>query len=223
VTAEVLSRAPRISEIAHALTGVQPRRSGPGCFRMPAVWRGGDGLNVALDDERGIWHDFTSDEGGGVLDLVARVRGGSRQDALKWLADFAGIPLQDSPLSPADRARFAEERKQAEADLPDARRFHRGVMCLCEEALDASKSRYFDPTEADPDYADVQAMQDVTRLLESLKRMADTQALQLYREWREQYPGMTAAIIRAVVSRQAMARRALLAYLRQTNPRRPAA
>jgi hypothetical protein len=60
------------------------------------MWRGGDGFNVSLNDTRSVWHDFTTDEGGGVLDLVARIRGGDRQDALRWLAAFAGIRLDQS-------------------------------------------------------------------------------------------------------------------------------
>src|SRR5690348_3829959 len=78
----------KISQVYHALAGKEPRRAGSDNWRAVAVWRGGDGFNVSMDDVRGLWHDFTTDEGGGVLDLVVRIRGGTRQDALRWLAEF---------------------------------------------------------------------------------------------------------------------------------------
>src|SRR5689334_18557606 len=78
----------KISQVYRALTGKEPRRSGVNRWRAVAVWRGGDGFNVSLDDGRGLWHDFTTGEGGGILDLVVRVVGGSRQDALRWVADL---------------------------------------------------------------------------------------------------------------------------------------
>lgn len=68
----------KVSRVYRTLVGKEPRRSGSDTWRAVAVWRGGDGFNVSLDDARGIWHDFTTGEGGGVLDLVVRIRGGSR-------------------------------------------------------------------------------------------------------------------------------------------------
>lgn len=55
-----------------------------------------------------------------MIDLVVRVRGGSRPDALRWLADLAGIPLDNRPLSASERARWAAERRAIEKDLPAA-------------------------------------------------------------------------------------------------------
>ena len=43
-------------------------------------------LSVRLSGERaGQWYDFAAGRGGGVLDLVARVRGGDRAAAVRWL------------------------------------------------------------------------------------------------------------------------------------------
>ena len=67
-TNQVLDRVP-ISQIYRALGGPKLRGT-----RGPAFWRRGDGLNVSLNDSRSCWRDFKASEGGGVLDLVQRVR-----------------------------------------------------------------------------------------------------------------------------------------------------
>ena len=70
-----------VSEIAAVLTGVKPRRM-DNSYRMPAAWRGGDGLNVGLDDSRGCWHDVATGEECAVLDLSIQSPGGTRKEAL---------------------------------------------------------------------------------------------------------------------------------------------
>ena len=97
----------RISDVYQALTGVKPRRTGSDTWRAPAIWRDGEGLNVSMDDSRGVWHDFKTDDGGSVLALVVQVRGGSPQH---WLADLTGTPLGDQPFPPAESAELARER-----------------------------------------------------------------------------------------------------------------
>src|SRR5215472_11919197 len=105
---DVLSTV-RISDIWRALGGPQLRRAGKDRYRGRGFWRNGDGWNISLDDSRGAWFDHRDAVGGGVLDLIVHVRGGSRQDALRWLADYQGTPLDDRPLSAAERARMAAE------------------------------------------------------------------------------------------------------------------
>jgi hypothetical protein len=60
-------------------------------------------LNVSLDDSSGVWHDFVSGDGGGILCLVMRLRGCTKRDALMWLADFVGVPLDDRPMFAGER------------------------------------------------------------------------------------------------------------------------
>ncbi|MGA3099089.1 MAG: hypothetical protein ABSF25_21745 [Bryobacteraceae bacterium] len=206
---DVLSRV-RISEVYTALTGITPRRAGPETWRAAATWRNGDGLNVSGDDARGVWHDFKTDEGGGVLDLVQRVRGCSRADALRWCADLAGVPLEDKPLAPEDRERWAAERRELERDLPDARCWRRAAVGLGEETLDREKSRLFGPTEG---RADLSAMRDISGMLAWLQCMGDAALAELYREWRRQYPGMTCALVRWAREREQVEVRALCRYL----------
>jgi hypothetical protein len=152
-----------------------------------------------------------------------QLRGGSRQDALQWLAHFCGTTLEDAPQTPENRARYQVEKKAAELDMPDALRFRRGVIQLTHETLEATKSRYFNPTETQSDYTDVIALQDLTRLLERLRGMGEGLMLAEYRSWRDQYPGLTYGIVRAVAALEVSEMRALRAYLRQTNPKRPVA
>jgi len=104
VVADLLSHV-RISDVYRVLTGAEPRQTGANRWRARAIWRGGNGWNVSLNDSRGGWKDFVTSDRGGVLDLVVRVRGGSRADGLRWLADYAGVALEDAPLSPEDRRR----------------------------------------------------------------------------------------------------------------------
>jgi hypothetical protein len=85
----IIDRA-NITDVWHRLGGGELRNG-----RGRAFWRVGDGLNVSVDCERGLWRDFVSGDGGGVLDLIATVRGGTRADAAKWLeAELGGGPKQ---------------------------------------------------------------------------------------------------------------------------------
>ena len=128
---EIVSARP-ITEVWSALGG-GPLRHGRG----RAFWREGDGFNVSLSDSKNAWRDFATSEGGGVLDLIQLARSCSRQDALRWLADYAGIPLVDRPLSPEEKRAYAEARGAEERDLREAAYFAQAVQALAEHALEA--------------------------------------------------------------------------------------
>jgi hypothetical protein len=204
--------AVRITDVYHALTGARPRRTGPHTARGPAVWRGGVRPNVSLDDARGVWHDFAAGEGGGVLNLVRRVRGGSRRDALRWLAGYAGIALRDGPASAADRARWAEERRATERDLPAARYWRRAAVEMAEDLLMLLKAGLFDPVGPRPEIGEIA---DVERTLARLRGAGDRDVVAEYRWWRDHYPGMTEGMVRAARARERAERRAVLRYLRE--------
>jgi hypothetical protein len=104
---EIINRI-RISTVWAALGG-GPLRHGRG----RAFWRDGDGYNVRLSDLKGVWYDFVSAAGGGVLDLIHHVRGGSRTDALKFVAELAGLTLDSRPLSRQEKRTHAEHVRQA--------------------------------------------------------------------------------------------------------------
>lgn len=70
-------------------------------------WRYGSrgSLSVKVGGEhRGTWSDHEAGSGGGVLDLVARVKGGDRRAANDWLK--AEFDLSDDRPAPAARARI---------------------------------------------------------------------------------------------------------------------
>ena len=64
-------------------------------------------LQVTIAGEwAGRWRDFESDERGGVLDLVARVRGGDRAAAARWLESCGfGVRARESVSAPFSGAR----------------------------------------------------------------------------------------------------------------------
>jgi hypothetical protein len=211
---DILSRV-RISRVYKALTGIEPRRTGPDTCRGPAVWRGGDGQNVSMDDDRGIWHDFGDDSGGGVLDLIVQVHGGSRADALRWLAAFAGVALDDEPPSVEERARWARERVDLERFLPIARYWRRAAVNLTQELLLALKAELWAPSGV----ATIQPgeIASISHLLLSLQSMDGAALVAEYQWWADRYPGMTAAMVRAARAWEQADWRALVTYLGLTS------
>jgi hypothetical protein len=63
--------------------------------RAVAKWRGGKHFSVALDDEKNVFHDKVANQGGGLVAFVQLIRGCDKKTAVQWLADFAGVALQE--------------------------------------------------------------------------------------------------------------------------------
>jgi len=82
--------------------------------RGQASWRGGQGFNVALNREQGVYFDFVANEGGGKVKLVKTVLGFTNAEAFSWLAKLAGINLDcQVSLPQEDKRQLAEIRCQA--------------------------------------------------------------------------------------------------------------
>jgi hypothetical protein len=96
----------RIGQVWGALGGGEIKRK-----RSQAFWRNGDGWSVTLNDDKNCWFDHRDGVGGGVLDLIQRVRGGSPAEALRWLSEFYALPLDGA--SPEQRRRYAKARRRA--------------------------------------------------------------------------------------------------------------
>ena len=206
----------RISSIYRALAGKEPRRSGCDTWRAPAVWRGGDGHSVSMDDARGVWHDFAADEGGGVLDLVVRVRGGSRRDALRWVADFTGRPLDDRRLSALERTRWGRQQQEIESELPKARLWRRTAVALGEQVLSGLKGELTDltrPLEKTGEIAPWTARIAVWRQLDGANLVAE------YLRWVERAPRFTGGMVYVAGMREKAEWRALNAYLSDAPPK----
>ena len=83
--------------------------------RGVAFWRGGDGLNVSLDEAKGVFFDHAHGTGGGILALVETVLGCDRPAALRWLAAHLGVQLDGQwSLTPAEKRAYAIRRCEAE-------------------------------------------------------------------------------------------------------------
>jgi hypothetical protein len=61
---------------------------------------------------------------------------------------------------------------------------------------------------------------DTTAMLARLQRMSDAMSVAEYRSWVATSPHMTALMVRSAKAREAAERRALVAYLRISDPRR---
>jgi hypothetical protein len=206
----------KISEVYCLLTGKQPRRVGSDAWRAAAVWRGGDGLNVSLNDTRNVWRDFTANEGGGVLDLVVLICGGSRQDALRWLADFAGVPLEDRRLSPKQRADWVEQRRQIERELPKAQLWQQAAVALGEEVLDTLKAGLSNPKLPRPEIGEIALW---TNRVSAWRRIGGAELVGKYLWWARHQPRLTAGMIYAASLHEKAKIEALPKYLQATDPR----
>lgn len=207
---DVLSQT-RISEVWRGLGGPELHRG-----RGRRFWRGGDNQDaVSLSDAKNTFYDHVDGSGGGVLDLIALVRGGARQDALKWLADFTGTPLEDRPLAPADREQWAAARRELEADLPAARLWRRVFVNLIEATGDAEKAKLFDPVQGP---ADTNAMRDMFAMLATYRGMTGGVLVGAYRAHRESEPLLTAWCVARARRLEIEDRQVLLDYLRAAYP-----
>jgi hypothetical protein len=168
-----------------------------------------------MDDARNVWHDFVADEGGGVLDLVARIRGGPPRDALRWVADFIGRPLDDRPLSALERTRWASQQRKFEFELSKARLWQRAAVALGEQVLEGLKSALTDPTLPRPEFGEIKHW---TTQLTTWHQLEGAALVAEYTWWAQHEPCVTAGMIYAAKLRETAERRALRAYLNMTRP-----
>ena len=206
---EILGRC-SITEAAYALTGIKPRRTGRDTARMPAIWRAGEGLNVSLDDSRGVWHDFATNEGGGILDLVVRVRCCSRADALRWVAELVGVQLDNKPLSSENRRLWKAEQRAIKRDLLTAGYWRRATVSMTEDLLVVLKTALLDPTLPEPEIGEICGLE---ALLGSLRHSDGAALVKEYRWWVAHCPDITAAMVRTARGRERSERRALRRYI----------
>ena len=176
-----------ITAVWRALGGGELRRG-----RGRAFWRDGDGLNISLSDTKGTWYDHRDGIGGGVLDLVLHVRGGNRQGALRWLADSFGLPLEDRPLTPAERRQYSRDAKLTE----DAQHFAVAARLMAEWALE-------ELPPMDPE------RRVHTELLKALRTTPVTE----YCAWLGLQPAWAAALVKAGRERSSRLQVALARYL----------
>lgn len=177
-------------------------------------WRKGDSYSLSLNDARGVWYDFVTGRGGGILDLILEARGGTRQEALHWLADLTGTPVELTPLSAAGRTHWAAEQRALERDLPSARYWRRSAVALGEETLMDLKAALFDSALPMPEVDQIYRWtQQVTRW----RRMDRAALVTEYDEWRKRQPEVTAGMVKAARDLETAEMRATLRYLTEAS------
>jgi hypothetical protein len=165
--------APRISAVWLALGGGPIRRG-----RGRAWWRGGDGWSVSVNDERSVWFDHREGHGGGVLDLITTVNGGTRLDASRWLHQHFRISPPQRRGRPSDRRRAASD----EREFRRARLWASAVVPMAEHALEEIGVAHPSRTA-------------LTILLRSLLGPRDDALVRAYREWFRAEPALTSALV----------------------------
>ena len=156
--------------------------------RGRAAWRNGLGFNVAIDEEKGLWHDFVTGDGGNKLSLVCTAMNMTPAEAARWLIALAGI--EDTPTTRATR----RERRKAEREEESARFFDLGISTLAEHCLEIDP--LFNP-----------ARPALTQLIADTKR--DPAAV--YREYLRAQPALAKGLVFA--GRRELARREYAAAL----------
>ena len=113
-----------ISDVWQALGGDPPVRG-----RAKAFFREGDNPQaISLNADKMCFFDHRDNVGGGVLDLIQQVRGGTRGAALRWLADINGVALDDRQMTAAERREFAHRRAQAQQEGADLLDWKEGML-----------------------------------------------------------------------------------------------
>jgi predicted P-loop ATPase len=71
--------------------------------------------SLSVDLDKGTWKDFETDEGGGVLDLVQRLRKCDRRQARDWLEENISLKTDPRSAKPNGDARQAKGRAETKA------------------------------------------------------------------------------------------------------------
>jgi hypothetical protein len=104
--------------------------------RARAFYRDGDNpQTVLLNDAKGCWYDFRDNIGGGILDLIQRVLGCDRSTALRWLADFTGLQLDEQPFAAKARRQYARRCARAQQLAREVGDFEHGLALYLERRL----------------------------------------------------------------------------------------
>jgi hypothetical protein len=190
----------QLTQIWRILGGGEIRRG-----RSRAFWRNGDGWNVSLDDKKGSWCDYARGERGGIIDLVIKIHGGSRQDALRWVASIAGIEISDRRLSASERVAWAEDRRSVQRYLPAARLWRRAAVDVGEGLLTLLKAALFDPMLPPPDVGEIAEWEG---RLSRWRRMDGRELVAEYQRWSLLDPEFIGAIVKASKLHEVAERRA---------------
>jgi len=184
---------PPIETVAREL-GITLRGSGDE-RRARAIWRDGEGWNIAFNIAKNVWHDHATGESGGVIALVETALGCGHRDAMVWLADRFGTTRSAAPATvraPADSG--------WDADLRRAVWWAIAAAAMAEETLEALPANH-------PE------RRIMTRLLAAL-RLGDAALVNEYRDWRQREPELTTAMTEVGRRHEARVQRKLAQWLK---------
>jgi hypothetical protein len=162
--------------------------------------------------ERQRFHCFGCDADGDVVDFISRIRGLDFGESMRWLASEAGITLNDSPILPEDRRRWAAERAEIARDLPAARLWRRTALELGKDLLAELKAALFDPLSPPPQCGEIA---DWERRIAAWRRLDGAHLVKEFCEQRCRDPTSVAAMVRVGQDRESAEVRAVIAYCQQ--------
>jgi len=152
--------------------------------RIAAPWRQTRDRNLAIDSVKKVWFDHARNEGGGLLDFIARVRGGTLAEALSWAARLAGVRLDQD-----------ERRPAPVVDLAAAQSWRRAEMQQVERMLDDHSELLWLSPDEPPDWLQ-ERVGTLTRYLENLRDLTPRETGILYEFARQRDPRRTARLVR---------------------------
>jgi len=185
-------RAAKLSAVYGALTGKMPHPAGQDKWRAPAPWRDGENASVAIDDAKGVWFDHVANEGGGIVDLVVRIKGGSPRDAMQWLSEHTGHALTTTP--PAQRAEWHRDQAALNRDLPDATLWRQSAVAMGNEVLDQMKAALSNANAPQPAPGEIA---ELTQRVAGWRKLSDEGLVAEFRNWQARDPETTDAMARA--------------------------
>ena len=156
----------------------------------------------SFEPDNGTWFCFRCNRGGGVLDLVQAIHNCDRREAIAWVAQFVGVPLDRHTSSRAERRKYAQKRGPAEdwaADLTEwctriltDLRARRNALWDTEHAASAWARKHLDdPSMADDWRWDVvwahvfdnQRGDALNELIEQIEASSPMELAEMRRRW----------------------------------------
>jgi DNA primase catalytic core len=130
------------------LAGARLRKTGR-TVRGACPLHGGDNptaFSVFTEDGRQLWRCWSGcNTGGDAIHFVQRWKGLDFKDAVRWLADYARIPLEELGVTPERAAERQEEEKRSEV-LELAAQFYRAQFQATPRAQEYARGRGFTDT-----------------------------------------------------------------------------
>jgi hypothetical protein len=143
------------------------------------------------------------------LDLVVRVHGGTRQDALKWIAELSGVSLQQTTAQ--DLSLMQQTRSAMERDMPDATLWRHAAVEMGEELLSALKEGLYNPAaKMQPEEGEIAAL---TSRVAVWKKLSGESLVEEFRRQQDKHPEMTAQMVEAARTEEREIQRLLPGYL----------